>query len=58
MITILLGLLVLFAFCIAGMLWYLNQNLAHIANTLNRIVDRREDTGGLPPKMPQYLKEP
>jgi hypothetical protein len=43
MITILLGLLVLFAFCVAVMLWYINENLARIVNELSWFGKRAEE---------------
>jgi hypothetical protein len=42
-ITILLGLLVLFAFCIAVMLWYINENLGRIVNELSWFGKRAEE---------------
>lgn len=35
MITILLGLPVLLAFCVDDVLWYINENLARIVNKLS-----------------------
>jgi hypothetical protein len=42
MVTILLGLLVLLAFCIVVMLWYINENLARIVNELSWFGKRAE----------------
>ena len=42
MITILLGLLVLFTFCIVVMLFYINDNLARIVNEASWFAKRAE----------------